>query len=213
MRAIERLAAFGADWRFLSRGARWTDTLPLTLREFAGLAFYHVPYLLLCYPLNQPVPTFQPRIALEVREFRRADLDQVRAVQRPSEANLCQERFERGHIGIVAYAQDAMAGHFWGCAQLDPALERINLPLGAGEVYMTDSFTFPMFRNNGVFTAMLLGCLRAYIERGFERAITCVDARSPVTPRVLMRNGFHEIGRFEYTRIGMWRHVRWFQMP
>ncbi len=209
MWSLERLAEFGEDVRFLSHGTGWRATVPLTLGELYALFCYRVEYLLLEFHLDQTIADFSPRIPLTLGGFGAKDLTLLCGVQRPSQVELCRERLARGHIGIAAHTQGTLAGYFWSCTQFDPALERMQLPLDAGAVYMADAFTIPAFRSNGVYTALLLESLRTLAQCECSRAVICVDASSPITPHACFGVGFREIGRFQYSRIAGRRRVRW----
>ena len=131
-------------------------------------------------------------------------------MDRPSEANLCARRLACGHLGLIALHQGQPVGHAWGCAEVDPDLERVQLKLEAGDMLCADVYTLPAFRGQGIQTSLALARLQLFRDLGYRRAITYIEMRNRPSVAVWQRKlGSLEIGQIDFIRLGFWYRVRY----
>jgi len=204
-----RFFELAEDWRFYLRRDGVMRALPLVGLEIARLPLRHLDYVLVTRSLSEPLPDLRPRVALEIRPFTRADLAAAATMDRPSEARLCARRLAEGHLGLLALHDGRPAGYAWGCAELDPELERVPLQLEPGDVLCTDVFTVPAYRGQGVQTALTLKRFLLFRGLGYRRAVCYIEAGNTPSRAVWQgKLGGSTAGRIDFLRVGSWYRVR-----
>lgn len=208
MDPTSRLAELIEDWMHMLRRDGLRSALPAVGQEIARLPYRHLRFLVIARSLSQPLPEIQPRIALEIRPFEPADFGLVREIDRPSEARQAALRLESGYKGLVALYQGQLAGYAWGCAEINPQIERVQIKLEPGDVLCNDAFTNPAFRGQGVQTALALARFRLFRDLGFCRAICYIERKNAPSLAVWQRKlGGHIVGNIQFLRFGPWYRV------
>jgi GNAT superfamily N-acetyltransferase len=209
MNPVERFLELTEDWRFYIRRDGLFAALPVVAAEAAAVPFRRLSYVLFVRELGEPLPAVEAKIPLEIRPFRREDLEAARTMDRPSEGRLCAKRLAMGHRGLVALHEREPVGYAWGCAEINSEVERVHLRLEQGDVLCTDVFTVPAWRNNGVQTALALARFKLFRDLGYRRAICYIEARNTPSLAVWQRKlGCTTAGRIDFFRIGPWYRVR-----
>lgn len=208
MQWSNRLAELIKDWSYLIQRDGWRSTLPTFWQEVAGLPYRHAQFIVVARSLEEPLPDLKPKIELEIRLFEPADVELVRQIDRPSVARACVRRLERGHKGLIALREGQPAGYAWGCAEIDPTLERVDLKLEFGDVLCVDAFTAPAFRGKGIQTTLSLARFRLFHDLGYRRAIAYIERNNSPSLAVWRKVGSQEVGRIDFERIGPWRRTR-----
>jgi GNAT superfamily N-acetyltransferase len=117
-----------------------------------------------------------------------------------------------GHKGLVAIHQGQLAGYAWGCTVVNPKLERVHLKLEPDDVFCMDVYTAPVFRGQGVQTALTLARFRMFRDMGCKRAICNIERKNAPSLSVWQKKfGSLTLGRIDYIRIGTWHRVRYYQ--
>ncbi len=214
MKWPRRLLELLENWRHLIRRDGWKLALPRIGAEIATLPYRYIPFVVVTRSLVDPLPDLHAKVALEIRMFERADLDFVRRENIPSEANLCARRLERGHYGLVACLEgngcsaSTAVGYAW--ASTDLSLEKVDFELAPGDVLVTDAFTAPAYRGQGVQTALSLARLRLLRDQGYERALAYIETGNDASLAVWRKMGAQVTARLDFVRIGFWRRTRYY---
>ena len=210
MQIMNRLAELTEDWEYLTKRQGFRTSLPLILVDIARLPYRHLRFKILARSLLDPFPVWQPKIRLSIRPFELDDLDVVRQIDRPSEANLCARRLDQGHRGLIAFFEGRPAGYSWGSTDTQTQLERVHLELDPGDVLCSDAFTAPAFRGQGIQTALTLARFHLFRYLGCRRAVSYIEVRNIPSLAVWERKfNSQRIGTIDFTRIGSWSRVRY----
>lgn len=211
---LGRLTEFFEDWGYLMRRDGIRSTASIAAQELSQLPYRHLEFLILARSLKDPLPEYQPKIELNIRPFEPSDVAYVRAIDRPSEAKLCDRRLASGQMGLLALHGDQPAGHAWASDRLDPTLERVHFQLSPGDGICLDVYTAPVFRGKGVQTALSLARSRFLLEQGYHRVVTYIEKKNRPSLAVWQRKlGSETIGHIDFVRIGPWRRVRLTEGP
>jgi RimJ/RimL family protein N-acetyltransferase len=205
MRWDSRLIEFVQDWNYLVRRDGWRSALPIVGQEMVSLPYRRLKFVVMARSLLEPLPQLDPKVTLEIREFKPTDLSQVWQLDRPSQAKLCSRRLNRGHRGLLAFYQGQLAGYAWGCADVDPTLERVPIVLNPGDMLCVDVYTAPAYRSRGVHTALTLARFKLFHELGFRRAIAYIDVCNYPSLAVWQKVGSQVVAHIDFSRIGPWR--------
>jgi GNAT superfamily N-acetyltransferase len=197
------------DWSYSVRRDGWRSALSYTIDDILALPYHHTKFVVMARSLLEPLPELKPKIALEIREFEAADLDQVRRINRPSEARICAQRLDRGHRGVVAQYEGQVIGYGWGCTEM--SLERMPVQLGSSEILCTDAYTAPAFRGKGVQTVLMLARMQMFRDLGYNRILTCIIEDNYPSLAVWRKVDSQVVQRGDFRRIGPWRQVRYSQ--
>jgi GNAT superfamily N-acetyltransferase len=209
MQPIIRLAELIEDWKYLIRRDGLISAVPQVALEVSRLPYRHLKLMILARSLDESLPDLQPKMTLKIRPFVETDLQLIRQINRPSEARLCAHRLARGHYGFVAMNHVKVAGYAWGCAEIDPQVERVPLKLEHGDVLCNDAFTTPTYRGQGVQTALTIARLQLFQELGYRRALCYIENRNNPSIAVWQRKlNCSIIGQIDFKRIGPWHNVK-----
>lgn len=204
----QRFAEVWSDWRLLVQRDGWRAAWPHVRQEALTLPYRRLEYLVLARSLAEPLPPVQAKVPLEIRPFAPGDLDFVRQAHLPTEARLSAQRLAKGHWGITACVNGEVVGYAWSCA--DTSLEHIELPLEPGDVLLTDAFTAPVARGQGIQTALSLARLHDAQARGYQRAIAYIEVHNTPSLTVWQKKlGAAVIARFVFKRVGFWRRTNY----
>lgn len=205
---VGRLAEFMQDWNYLIQRNGWQSTLPVIGHEIIRLPYRHLRFAVPACSLLE-LPDLQPKILLEIREFKLSDLALARQMNRPSEARLYARRLARGQKGLIAFHEGEPAGYAWGCVEMDTTLERAYWELAPGDVFCVDAYTAPAFRGKGVQTALTLARFRCFRDLGYRRAVAFIEIHNHPSLAVWRKFGSQMIGYIDFRRVGPWRWVRY----
>ena len=207
---INRFAELFDDWIELIRRDGVISALPSLGLEIGHLPYRHLKFHVLEHSLGETLPDYQPKIPLEIRCFQPDDIELVKQIDRPSEARQCALRLESGYKGLMALYHNRPAGYAWGCAKINTQLERVQIQLGLGDVLFNDVFTNPVFRGQGVQTALTLARFRMFRDLGYCKAICYIEYRNAPSLAVWQRKlGSRIVGSIDFLRIGPWYRVRY----
>ena len=202
---LRRLADLSKDWNYLIQRNGLGSTLPMVGQEIISLPYRQLKFFVVARSLLQPLPHLSAKIALEIRDFKARDLEFVVQIYRPSEAKLLAQRLARGHRGLMALHQGQPAGFAWGCAEIDPELDRVELKLEPGDMLCVDVYTNPAFRGQGVHTALTIARFGLFRDLGYRRAIAYIETRNQPSLAVWRKFGSEIIGEVDFKRLGPWR--------
>lgn len=206
MKWVYRLIELMSDWKHLIIRGGLRSAWIVILKELIQLPYRHIEYVVLAYPLSNPITKFESELVIEIRPFLKNDLDYVRREFFPSEANMCNQRIKAGHQGLVATSNYVTIGYCWLCK--DDKLERVNLPMLPGDILITDSFTSPSFRGKGVQTKIGIAALQYAKRLGFKRFIMYIEVNNASSLAVWQKKmGADIIGHIDFKRIGFWRRT------
>lgn len=209
MELTNRLTELIEDWNYLTDRGGLRSALPTIIQEIARLPFRHLQFFIFHRSLSDELPIIPSKLALEIRPFEESDLKLVEKINRPSEARQSQRHLESGHKGLIALCKNQPAGYAWGCADINPEIEKVPIHLESGDVLFTDVFTDPAFRGKGVQTALSLARLQMFQELGFSRAICYIEIHNAPSLAVWQRKlGGLKVGSIDFLRIGPWYKVR-----
>lgn len=211
MQIFHKVTDLFIDWKFLIRRNGIKSALSTVGLEILQLPYRHMRLLVVARSLGEPDSGYQPKIDLEIRPFKQADLELVQKINRPSAARDCARRILLGHKGLVALHRGHLTGYAWGCTEIDPKLERVKLELKSGDVFCMDVYTFPAFRGQGVQTALTLARFKMFYELGYQRAICTIERNNAPSLTVWQKKfGGAIIGRIDYIRFGPWHRIRYY---
>lgn len=214
MHPFHRLVELIEDWQYLIRKDGIKSSLRMITLDIAQLPYRHLNFFILARPLGKSLPEIQPKIPLEIRPFETSHLDLVRAIDRPSEARLCERRLGSGQRGLVAFHQGQLAGYAWGCSPVNWDLERVHLQLESDDILCTDVYTAPALRGMGVQTALTCRRLQMFRELDYRRAICYIDVHNAPSLAVWQRKfGAEIVGKINFLRMGSWYKVHYDYSP
>ena len=209
MRLTNRLAELIEDWDYLIDQDGLWRALPTISQEIARLPYRHLKFFIFQRSLSEALPVIPSKIDIKIRPFKQSDLQLVKEMVRPSEVKQNQRHLESGHKGLIAIYKDQPVGYAWGCADINPEIEKVPIHLEPGDVLFTDVFTNPPFRGKGVQTALSLARFEMFRELEFSRAICYIEIHNAPSLAVWQRKlGVQKTGSIDFLRIGPWYKVR-----
>ena len=206
---ISRLAELVQDWSYLAQRDCLMSALPGIAQEIAQLPYRHLRFLIMARSLSEPLPLLRPKIAIEIRPLEQTDVELVQQIDRPSEARASALRLALGHQGLIALCHSQPVGYAWGCAKVEPNLERVHLELEPGDALFVDAYTVPAFRGKGIQTALKLARFRLFHELGFQRVIAYIEENNAPSLASWRKVGAQVVQRIDFKRIGPWRRTRY----
>ncbi len=202
---MNRFAELWEDWQYLYRREgphAWREIG----QDLLHLPFRHLTFFVLERSLTTSLPNLPPKVPLDIRIIRPDDVSLIRQIDRPSEARMCERRLNLGHIGLVALHQEQLVGYAWSLDEIAQSLERVTIPMQAGDVLFTDAYTAPSFRGRGVQTALALARLSYFQKQNYRRALMYIEIHNAPSLAVWERKfGSRRIARLDFYRLGPWR--------
>jgi GNAT superfamily N-acetyltransferase len=197
------------DWIYLLKNnPDKLQTFKDIVQEVGQLPYRRFQLAVVGRSLTQPLPAIQPRLRLDIRPFEAGDLEAVRQINRPSEAQLCARRLEAGHKGLSAFHEGQLVGYNWGCFEIDMDLERVYIELEPADYFSVDNYTSPFARRKGVQTALLLAQFRLFRDLGCNRAMAYIRTDNLPSLAVWRKLGSKVISYIDFTRLGPWRRAQ-----
>lgn len=143
--------------------------------------------------LDESVPIVTPLIEVN---FRRLDADLAPALA--SGMGLTSDeifkRLETGRRCYTAWADDQIASYGWVSLHEEHIGElNLRVQLLPGEGYIWDCATIPAFRQNRLYSALLVHIIKELHAEGFCRAWIGADEENLHSQRGMGRAGFHHV--------------------
>jgi len=207
MQRLERFVELIDDWSYIAQHEGRSSSLLAMLKKMTGLLYHRNQFVVMACSLLEPLPDLRPKIELEIRAFEPSDLSLLTGCDFPSDIRLCAQRLKYGHLGVLALAQDQVAGYAWTYTSTQTALDRIRFDLSSKEVLFLSDYTVPTFRGLGVHTAMTLRRLQIFQELGYQNAFACVDSKNGPSLAVYRKVGGYPNGVIQDLGVGPWRRL------
>jgi len=209
MHAFSRLAELFEDWKYLFRQDGAMSALSAVALDVARLPYKQLRLLILMRSLAKPLPDIKSKIHLEIFRFETPHLELVRAIDRPSHANLCERHLAHEHHGLIALYKGLAAGYAWGYRPVDTELERVHLQLEPGIILCDDAYTAPALRGRGVQTALTLARFQIFRDLGYSQSVCYIDVQNRPSLAVWQRKfDAQTAGEINFLRVGAWYRVR-----
>lgn len=168
--------------------------------------------LLLERSLAQPISDFTPRLPVRIDALKESEVADYLAFRpetartRVSEALWAgQTCFTARHEGRIVSAAWITSRRAWidylGC----------ELELDADEAYLSDAFTLPAYRGQGIAPALCLQQLRHLRQAGYRRVIRGTVPENQSALHAHAKSGFRPVAMLGSLRMGPWR--RSFRRP
>lgn len=161
--------------------------------------------------LDEAAPVIAPRIPAT---FRRIDPESLPALAEAMGGDASAEilkRFETGRRCYAAWAEDTLAAYGWVSFDEEYIGElKLRLSLLRGEAYIWDCFTLPAFRQNYLYSALLVYILGELRSENFCRAWIGADLDNMPSQRGIARAGFRPVADLLIARVLTLRSV-WVQ--
>ena len=212
MQRLNRFTELTEDWSFIAQHDGWSPAVSAISTKLLSLLYQRRQFIVIARSLLTPLPDLQPKIDLEIRPFKPADLDLIQGFDFPSDVKLCARRLKCGHRGVLALVQGHFAGYAWTYTAAQPALDHVRFDLASGDVLLLSDYTVPAFRGQGVQTALILARLRMFLHMGYQRAFTCVHKQNSPSLAAYRKVGGHDYGVMDDLRIGPCRRAQFRQL-
>lgn len=161
--------------------------------------------------LDEAAPVIAPRIPAT---FRRIDPESLPALAEAMGGDASAEilkRCETGRCCYAAWADDTLAAYGWVSFDEEYIGElKLRLSLLRGEAYIWDCFTLPAFRQNYLYSALLVYILGELRSENFCRAWIGADLDNMPSQRGIARAGFRPVADLLIARVLTLRSV-WVQ--
>ena len=208
MRLLRRLLELFEDWASVIRKDGFWSAIPVIGQDITRLPYRHLKFFVFERSLTETIPEIHPQLELEIRPFVQSDLQFAKQMNLPSEVRQCKRHLESGHKGLIAFYQGQPTGYAWGCADVNPEIEKVPIQLEPGDVLCTDVFTDPVYRGKGVQTTLSLVRFEVFKDLGFRRAICYIEIQNVPSLAVWQRKlGARKIGTIDFIRIGPWYKI------
>jgi hypothetical protein len=161
--------------------------------------------------LDEPPPPLTPRIPAT---FRLAGLESVSALSEAMGGDASAEilkRFETGRRCYTAWVADQLAAYGWVSFNEEHIGElNLHITLLPGEAYIWDCATLPAFRQNYLYSALLVHILGALRSEKLCRVWIGADLDNVASQRGIARAGFKAVADLLIARVLILRSV-WVQ--
>jgi GNAT superfamily N-acetyltransferase len=158
--------------------------------------------------LDEPTPLVTPQIQ---SEFRRLDLDSVRALASSIDSVTLAEfikRLESGRQCYTAWVDGQPAAYGWVSFDNEDIGElNLRIKLLAGEVYIWDCATLPAYRKQHLYSALLAYILFELRAQGLCRVWIGADFENVASQKGMARAGFHHVADLVIERVLAVRQV------
>ncbi len=126
-----------------------------------------------------------------------------------TDRRLFQARLERGEQFWVTQLDDKIAAYCWATdAPVEIGEVRRVIRPRSGEIYLYDAFTFPEYRGQNLYPALLHRILVQSCQQGLPRALIFVLDDNVASIRGVQKAGFREFQRVTYCNfLGLSRYV------
>jgi hypothetical protein len=168
-----------ANWltfRYILRRTLWIDWQKTILFERS---------------LAEPIKEVIPKIKVNIRQATIDDLIKLKDMVDADKYARFQQRFDQGNICFLALDEDKVAAFSWVSFHNEYLSEsRIEVRLKDKEAYFFDTFVDPVYRNNGLQTAMIPPRLKFLRDLGYEKVIGLVDDDNIYSQKSLASSGY-----------------------
>jgi ribosomal protein S18 acetylase RimI-like enzyme len=156
--------------------------------------------------LADPIPDFEPRLAVSVQRLDRGDLDDYLAARPDTPRTRVLERLDAGDACFVARHEGAVVASCWvATRRARAAYVGWDVELPAGVAYLYDAYTAPAHRGAGVAKALCLHQLRQLRAAGLSRATRMTLPWNRPALRLHTGCGFRVVGVRGRLELGSWR--------
>lgn len=134
---------------------------------------------------------------------------QQRHTDHMTDRRLFQARLERGEQFWTAQLDDKIVAYCWATdAPVEIGEVRRVVRPRKGEIYLYDAFTFPQYRGQNLYPALLHRILAQSGQQGVPRALIFVMDDNAASIRGVQKAGFREFQRITYCNfLGFGRYV------
>lgn len=159
--------------------------------------------------VQSSLPDCDARLAVD---YHLLDADAWRAqrhTEHMTERRLFQSRLERGEQFWTAQLDDKIIAYCWatGAPVEIGEVRRVVAPR-RGEVYLYDAFTFPAYRGQNLYPAILNRILTHSRQQNLQRALIFVLDDNAASIRGVQKAGFREFQRVTYRNLlGFSRYI------
>ena len=161
--------------------------------------------------LDKPIPDITPRIPVTFRPAGQESLSFLAEGMDGDAAKEILRRFETGRRCYAAWAGEELAAYGWVSLEEEQIGElRLRLRLLPGEAYIWDCVTLPAFRQNYLYSALLVYILGQLHSENFCRAWIGADLENIASQRGIARAGFKPVADVVIARVLTLRSV-WVQ--
>jgi GNAT superfamily N-acetyltransferase len=190
------------DFLFHSQHQDITSAGGWLFSRIVHLIYHEVEYKVIARSLEDALPACDPSLPFVFQLANLSDLEAMKEVVAPSDLDRFGKRLEKGRICMLALHGGSFIGYGWATDRVDRNIDRIEIPLESGDVYIDDNFTVPQYRGKGVMTALHICLLKYLRERNFKRALAIVERNNIPSQIVLLKKiGYREIDQFIFRRI------------
>lgn len=167
-------------------------------------------YQVLVLPLDRPIRTLSPKVAVTIERVSTADQDAIEAMVKIDEwggtfSGLLNRLIEGDDCYVAKYEGQIASVEWCRCQEenfFDEYLER-RFQLGAHEVYFYNGLTPPPFRGKGIHPHLQAECARDIATRYPHKThiLTFVEANNKASLRSLHKAGFRRVGRVGFVEL------------
>jgi ribosomal protein S18 acetylase RimI-like enzyme len=148
------------------------------------------------------LPDCTARLAVDYRVLDAAAWAEQPHTNHVTDRHLFQARLQRGESFWTAQHHEHIVAYCWTTS--DPVeigeVHRVISPRG-DEIYLYDAFTFPEYRGQNLYPALLQRILEHSRQQGLRRALIFVLSDNVASIRGVQKAGFREFQRVTYWNV------------
>lgn len=144
--------------------------------------------------LGEPRPQITPVIPTVFQRVGLESLNELSAAMGPGTIDEIRQRFTRGRACWAAWVEGVISAYGWASFNEETIGElNLRLDLPPGEVYIWDCATLPVFRRQGLYSALLSAMLDQLAADGVNRAWIGANLDNEPSQRGIDRTGFRRV--------------------
>jgi len=144
--------------------------------------------------LDEPVPPVSPRVAASFRRIGTESYPALTAAMGGDPSHVALKRFASGRFCYAAWVEGHLAAYGWVSFDEEYVGElRLTLRFLPGEAYIWDCVTLPAFRQNHLYSALLVFMVGELRRENLCRAWIGADLDNVPSQRGIDRAGFHRV--------------------
>lgn len=162
--------------------------------------------LLMERSLDEPYPEVVPGVPVVFDRLKETEVDEYIRFYPEAKPAVIRARLDRGDQCFVARHAGQIVNAGWAYTSGASVYEWIReIKLAPSEVFLSEAFTLPHFRNQKIQQARHSWMLRILRDAGFRRVIGQVRLDNSAQIRALERVGYHSFAVMGYVKLGRWR--------
>lgn len=164
--------------------------------------------LLLERSLAQPISDFTPRLPVRIDALKESEVADYLAFRPETARTRVSEALQSGQTCFTARHEGRIVSAAWITSRrawID-YLE-CELELDADEAYLSDAFTLPAYRGQGIAPALCRQQLRHLLQFGYHRVIRSTVPENKSALHAHAKSGFRPFAVMRTLRIGPWRRT------